>query len=118
MLLAAFCMLHCVSADGTCPATWDHHGENCYKRLDKTAETFAKARDACASEGGTVVSLADTEEANFVYNMITGRLTWLGLRRTDTENENDAQVQWVFTKAELDEARSKAWEWEDGSKYK
>jgi hypothetical protein len=52
-----------------CPDKWTQQGENCYRVILDTPSTWKRAQEVCSSLDGTLVSIKNVEENNYVSNI-------------------------------------------------
>ena len=67
------------------PNGWYVYGGSCYAALG-TYDQWSNAQSACEEYGGSLVSIADSDENDFVSAVCGDRVCWLGLREKSGED--------------------------------
>ena len=84
---------------------WHVYNGNCYAALG-TYAYWDDALEACEAYGGSLVSIADSEENDFVAGVCGDRVCWLGLREhpetdCDGASESCSNYYWVDGSGDL-----------------
>ncbi|XP_043930681.1 lymphocyte antigen 75 [Protopterus annectens] len=66
---------------GACPAGWVSFGQKCFLLIKPSYSDFAKANDICQSHGGTLPSISNQAEQDFITQTIQDfKKQWIGLK--------------------------------------
>nr|UMK70479.1 C-type lectin 7 [Bitis atropos] len=98
-LLVVFLSLSGTGADQGCPSDWSSHEGHCYRAFDDL-KSWDDAEKFCTEQanGGHLVSIQSTQEANFVAQLVPGFkhkpkiYIWIGLR--DRRKEQQCSSEW------------------------
>ncbi|XP_054601562.1 galactose-specific lectin nattectin-like [Nothobranchius furzeri] len=78
-------------AQSDCPLDWTEYDNNCYQYEDQE-KTWADAEAFCNQEGGDLTSIQNTDQYNFIRDLIVkgagfNQKSWVGGTNLDTGGE-------------------------------
>ena len=76
--------MHCYAFIAACPAGWQKHNGNCYRKFDKSL-SWTSAIAACEAEQAMLAEIKSQQENYFVANTYGGD-NWLGISRCSTDS--------------------------------
>nr|UMK70480.1 C-type lectin 8 [Bitis atropos] len=94
-LLVVFLSLSGTGAASDCASGWTAYDQHCYRAFEEP-KSWDDAEKFCTEQanGGHLVSIQSTQEANFVAQLVSGFISyiWIGLR--DRRKEQQCSSEW------------------------